>query len=72
MRKAAEQVPLMVSCSGFGLPMHAQLLRLLVTTGRASRSTLRREESYSISTDIAHKRDMAVEESPVVGFGKVR
>ena len=25
-------VPLMVSCSGFGLPMHAQLLRLFVTT----------------------------------------
>ena len=24
-------VPLMVSCSGFGLPMHAQLLRLFVT-----------------------------------------
>ena len=25
-------VPLMVSCSGFGLPLHAQLLRLFVTT----------------------------------------
>ena len=24
-------MPLMVSCSGFGLPMHAQLLRLFVT-----------------------------------------
>ena len=24
-------VPLMVSCSGFGLPLHAQLLRLFVT-----------------------------------------
>ena len=26
-------VPLLVSCSGFGLPMHAQLLRLFVTHG---------------------------------------
>ena len=25
-------VPLMVSCSGFGLPLHAQLLRLFVTS----------------------------------------
>ena len=25
-------VPLMVSCSGYGLPLHAQLLRLFVTT----------------------------------------
>ena len=27
-------VPLLVSCSGFGLPMHAQLLRLFVTPQR--------------------------------------
>ena len=30
-------VPLMVSCSGFGLPMHAQLLRLFVTTMSVTR-----------------------------------
>ena len=32
-------VPLMVSCSGFGLPLHAQLLRLFVTTQERVRNS---------------------------------
>ena len=31
---------LMVSCSGFGLPMHAQLLRLFVTTTLLQRDAI--------------------------------
>ena len=65
-------VPLLVSCSGFGLPMHAQLLRLFCnTTARAPKDTAD-EEPKSVAlvnvilpTDrfmfpIAHSRSLQV------------
>ena len=42
----------MVSCSGFGLPMHAQLLRLFVTQKAHSKA-----ESRPTSADQQHKND---------------
>ena len=46
-------VPLMVSCSGFGLPMHAQLLRLFVTCNRPRRLRQREPAAARTVTAIA-------------------
>ena len=42
----------MVSCSGFGLPLHAQLLRLFVTTVVSLC-----EDVFAISQLLAHTRE---------------
>ena len=41
-------VPSMVSCSGFGLPMHAQLLRLFVTIIDSTMSSHAGHQNHNI------------------------
>ena len=49
-------VPLMVTCSGFGLPMHARLLRLFITSGLvpvgAGRPTLRKHKDQACEAEV--------------------